>query len=157
MGFKLLRRVLYVLLSLLICSSVDAQETKQIRCDHPGELVALSNFVRTIDGWTISGDATNLRNEISGTPFIAADDKGKGIWWYFNAPSKFLGDKRSSYGYSIFFDLNQIKDGTPFFSDDILKISDGETTLVYNPDPDPVSNGWTSFRICFHESHPWDS
>ena len=65
-----------------------------------GEVIlAESDFMWDVDGWTTRGAAENFQH---GQKMIKASDTGPATW-YFVAPSKFLGAKRAAYGGKLSF------------------------------------------------------
>ena len=84
------------------------------RATAEGETVlAESDFLWDVDGWTTRGDAENFQH---GQRMIKASDTGPAIW-YFVAPSKFLGAKRAAYGGKLsfrhgFFEYNRYPDSS---------------------------------------------
>lgn len=62
-------------------------------------VLAESDFLWDVDGWTIRGAAENFQH---GQKMIKAADKGPDTW-YFVAPGKFLGAKRAAYGGKLSF------------------------------------------------------
>ena len=62
-------------------------------------VLAESDFLWDVDGWTTRGDAENFQH---GQRMIKAADAGPAMW-YFVAPSKFLGAKRAAYGGKLSF------------------------------------------------------
>ncbi len=62
-------------------------------------ILAESDFLWDVDGWTTRGAAENFQH---GQKMIKAADKGPDMW-YFVAPGKFLGAKRAAYGGKLSF------------------------------------------------------
>ena len=62
-------------------------------------VLAESDFLWDVDGWTTSGAAEGFQH---GQRMIKASDKGAETW-HFVAPAKFLGAKRAAYGGKLSF------------------------------------------------------
>lgn len=114
-----------------------------------GRPIASSTLAGSLDGWSTKGDAYELK---ANAGYISAKDKGDGVFWYFKAPAKYLGDKSNAYGCGLTFELNQLKEGGPTFQWEIVRISDGTTDLIHNNTK--PSGGWVAFTVPF-ESSAW--
>lgn len=117
-----------------------------------GHAIASSLFAGSLGGWALQGDGYDLKAKAD---YIFAKDRGKGDFWYFKAPAKYLGDKSGVYGYGMTFELNQLESGGPTFQWEIVRISDGTTDLIHNNAK--ASGGWVEFTVPFVESawiHP---
>jgi hypothetical protein len=77
-------------------------------------ILAESDFLWDVDGWTTRGAAENFQH---GQKMIKAADTGPDMW-YFVAPGKFLGAKRAAYGGKLsfrhgFFEYNRCLSSAP--------------------------------------------
>jgi hypothetical protein len=119
---------------------------------------AVSTFDSGDEGWLITGDSTAVTptyEATGGNPgsYISADDDVQGGVWYFNAPSKFLGDQSATYGGTLSFDLRQSASDNQFDAEDIRLIS-GTTKLVYKQTSNPATE-WTSYDVTLEASAGW--
>jgi len=72
----------------------------RVDCQASEETVlAESDFLWDVDGWTTRGSAENFQH---GQKMIKASDSGPDTW-FFVAPGKFLGAKRAAYGGKLSF------------------------------------------------------
>jgi len=67
--------------------------------DSEETVLAESDFLWDVDGWTTRGAAENFQH---GQKMIKASDAGP-VNWFFVAPGKFLGAKRAAYGGKLSF------------------------------------------------------
>ncbi len=122
--------------------------------------VVASTFDSDAEGWIISGDATSgvpTFLATGGNPggHIEADDSVSGGVWYFQAPSKFLGDLSGAYGELLRFDLKQTGSGSQFSSNDVILNGGGlELTLDTLANPLPVGE-WVSYSVRLDVSETW--
>lgn len=129
-----------------------AQDKNRSKTAAKRTVVASSYFSNGAGGWTITGDAEKFEAK---SGHIQASDLGKGDYWYFVAPKKFLGDKTSVYGGLLTFELNQLKGGSSTFHDQIVVLSDGTTRLTHRPSQSRPAVGWTRFRVGLDENAGW--
>lgn len=109
---------------------------------------------RTTDGATLSPLPTFVATGGNPGGFIRGVD-GDGSYWYWDAPGKFLGNRLSSYGRILSFDLRQHRTDSPAGErPDIILTGPGGTQLVYNTAPSPGSN-WTSYSVVLVETAGW--
>lgn len=122
--------------------------------------VVASTFDSGADGWIISGDATSgvpTFLPTGGNPggHIEADDSVSGGIWYFQAPSKFLGDFSGAYGELLQFDLKQTGSGSQISRDDVILNGGGiQLTLDTLANPLPVGE-WVSYSVRLDDSEAW--
>jgi hypothetical protein len=122
-----------------------------------GGALQSSGFNKDADGWTIVGDAQAQTAEpnYDGTlGLISAQDDVTGGTWYFQAPSKYLGDQSAAYGDYLEFDLQTTSVANPFDNYDVV-LSGGGKVLAFVTDSDPSTTGWTSYRISLTETSGW--
>lgn len=122
-----------------------------------------SGFTDDPDGWTIVGDAEGGSNvEASYSPFeglddsgyIYAEDKVTGGVWYFNAPSKYLGDRTDYYGGALSFWLIQdSRMRNQFNSKDVIIRGNGNEMAYYHEDFPGLD--WTSFTVPIEVAGGW--
>ncbi|MEP0547465.1 MAG: laminin B domain-containing protein [Rhodothermales bacterium] len=120
---------------LLAVPAVFAQD-----CDTP-QAAPVSTFDADVDCWTTFNDARDfVWVEEGGNPggHVEAQDRGTGVFWYWQAPGKFLGDKGAAYGDSLRFDLRLAPAGSVRSEDDVVLIAGDGTTLRYRFSEDVV-------------------
>jgi hypothetical protein len=149
--------------------------------DSSGTIVC-SDFLLGPDGWTIIGNkervsapiyepysrnnfinhyiyATDNHNHISTTNPIHRDK----ALWYFNAPSKMLGNMGIAYGGYISFtmsifagDLKQMNQGVNLVELECSRCGYNKgITLGYPMPPNPIKNNMASFKIELTETSIW--
>ena len=118
-----------------------------------------STFDTNLDGWSTTGDATDptwyAGDASSEGGYAQASDKGQSIYWYWSAPSKFLGNRGNAYGQNLRYRIWESDTGTPGDSgipDIILKSAD--TTLVLAMPEFPV-NTWVELSAALTETAGW--
>ena len=102
-------------------------------CDTP-QAAPASAFDADMDCWTTFNDARDfVWVGEGGNPggHVEAQDRGEGVFWYWQAPGKFLGDKAASYGDSLWFDLRLVPAGSVRNEDDVVLIAGDGTRLSY--------------------------
>ena len=100
-----------------------------------------SGFDADDEGWLVSGDATSATPDYmatGGNPggFLQADDTVSGGTWYWDAPSKFLGDLSGFVGETLSFDLAQSATSSQFNNSDVILDGNGQSlhfNTSYNP------------------------
>ncbi len=129
-----------------------------VACDTLDELLEAadapevsSTFDEDTEGWTVTGDAQGGSVEPSwidegGNPggYALAEDDGTGIYWYWLAPTEFLGDKSAYLGTHLSFDLTQT--GTDNDDEWDVVLAGADEVLVYDFQDAPGA-AWTSFVV----------
>ncbi|SMC36900.1 laminin B domain-containing protein [Moheibacter sediminis] len=125
-------------------------------------LLSAQNIVSTFDsddeGWLVAGDATSSMpqyNAEGGNPsgYISADDTAAGGVWVWSAPAKFLGDRSSSFGKNLSFDLAQSSMDSQFDDNDVLIVGENLTlalNLLNNPGIE-----WTNYSVKLDTNEDW--
>ena len=119
-----------------------------------------STFDIDDEGWKVSGDTTSsspnyFYSTSNANGYILANDQGLGGVWYFNAPSKFLGDQSGAFGQTLSFDLNQTGSGSQFNSRDVILNGGGlEIWLDAGDNPLPLGE-WISYSVSITEDSGW--
>jgi len=120
-----------------------------------------SRFEADADGWTITGDAQSERVEPDydgqgGNPdgLISATDDVTGGVWYFQAPSKYLGNASATYGKFLDFDLKTSAISSPFESFDVVLTGAG-MSLGFDATTRPTVDVWNSYAIGLDEAAGW--
>ncbi|MEQ8364085.1 MAG: gliding motility-associated C-terminal domain-containing protein [Cyclobacteriaceae bacterium] len=123
----------------------------------------VSSFDTNIDGWTAAGSLGDLVSHIpsGGNPggYISATPTWTGtigvfpVYFYFSAPTKFLGNFSSYYNGNITFDLRQGVLTTAVVRPEVI-LSDGITPLYYFPPTpfNPPTSGWTTYSVTLSAS-----
>jgi len=99
------------------------------------EVLAQSTFDTDSDGWVVKdlaypspgappvplGTFNPTYHGTGGNPggYLSLSDP-TGNTWFWNAPSKFLGNKQAAYGGTLSFDLAVTGAGTPFDEEDVI-------------------------------------
>ncbi|MGB1250988.1 MAG: laminin B domain-containing protein [Candidatus Promineifilaceae bacterium] len=116
-----------------------------------------SDFSEGADGWYGSGDAEKIPTYIAtgGNPggHLQLEDMTAGQLWYWNAPTKYLGDASSAYGHNLKFDLSQSHADRQIDGPDvILNASTMQLHFdtAYNP-----NTTWTSYTVPLMETTGW--
>jgi hypothetical protein len=130
-------------------------------------VIASSTFDTGADGWRTTGDiAPNPQRWLSagGNPggFIQADDILDGVFFYWQAPAKFLGNDSAGYGGKLRFDerqhFNLGERPNQAMGSNLILQGAGLTLVwststtpavgdVYNPPPFPTGGTWTTFNV----------
>jgi hypothetical protein len=122
-------------------------------------ILAASTFESDSDGWRVTkaGDQTvdPTYQSVGGHDggYIALTNPD-GIWSYWDAPDKFLGNIASAYGGTLHYELRDQGSGKPVEQDDVI-LTGGGLTLVYHTDQDPLSTEWTIYDVLLKESAGW--
>tara|TARA_R110000782_G_scaffold19140_4_gene52224 strand:+ start:17024 stop:17755 length:732 start_codon:yes stop_codon:yes gene_type:complete len=109
----------------------------------------VSTFDTDDEGWSTDKDARNFRWEgEGGNPGgnVAADDVGTGQYWRFDAPAPYLGDKSSSYGESISYDIRQLGTVGTVTNQPDVRLTGAGITLEYRFGVAPGGD-WSSFSV----------
>lgn len=120
-----------------------------------------STFDATNENWRASGDPTNTNafwEPSGGNPggYIRVVDDAVGGLWYFDAPTRYTGNKCDAYGKYLRWDqftsdtLNQFN---PIGTRDVV-LESGTLTLVYD-NPQNPGLAWTHFDVLLREDAGW--
>lgn len=118
----------------------------------------ISTFDTDDEGWLVAGDATsstpqyNVEGGNNGG-YISADDTAAGGVWFWSAPENFLGERSSSFGKTLSFDLAQSSVDSQFDDNDVLIVGENLTlalNLLNNPGIE-----WTSYSVKLDSSEDW--
>lgn len=120
-----------------------------------------STFDTSNEGWRASGDPTNtnaLWEPAGGNPggFARVVDASIGGLWYFDAPSKYTGNKCDAYGKYLRWDQftsdtnNQFN---PVATRDVV-LESGNLTLIFDNAQNPGLE-WTHYDILLREDAGW--
>jgi len=126
---------------------------------NPDNYPVESRFLQNQEGWTASGDGIMYYAPTGGNPgstgHIFIVDLTQGDNFYFNAPSKFLGNVSGAFNRLLTFDLawsetslSNYKDG-----DDVVLRGAGHTLVAMLPEVPGTS--WTPYAISLNEAGGW--
>jgi len=119
-----------------------------------------SDFSSTTEGWLLAGDSTTAQPTFvatGGNPGGMANgtDAVTGGTWYWQAPSKFLGNESAAYGYNLSYD-ERMRGSGPLFSDHDILLTGSSVTLYYDfigtSSLVPKDQIWTTYNIPLTES-----
>jgi len=121
--------------------------------------VIQSDFVTDAEGWLLAGDATtSIPSYVAagGNPggYLNGTDLTVGGVWFWQAPSKFLGDRSLSFGQTLSFDLRMRGSG-PLFEDSDVRLQGGGLDLHVDLSPVPQNVDWTSYSVALDETGDW--
>ncbi len=122
------------------------------------QTVIESLFEQSSEEWTVVGDAQGgsvqpARQTQGGNPgaYLSADDDATGGVWYWNAPSRFLGNQSGAYGLNLSFDLKQSATDSAFDSSDVILEGNNGMKLAYKLDRHPGTD-WTAYSVRLQET-----
>jgi hypothetical protein len=121
-------------------------------CDTVTEF-AISYFSDGQEGWSAFGDGTLTYESTGGNGggYLRMIDQEQDTSYFFDAPSKFLGDQSSAYGGILEFDIRIEGDGETFDTRAELTLVGAGITLHYNTSL-PTRSGWNGYTIRLDES-----
>jgi hypothetical protein len=124
-----------------------------------GVLVALpakanltSTFDSSAEGWNAvdpTGDYTSSWQSSGGNPggyLQGSESDPLGGTGYFYAPASWLGNWSAYAGGTISYDL-KVFDGTDYFNDLDVIISNGSSSVSWSSNVNPVGDGWVTFQV----------
>jgi hypothetical protein len=124
-----------------------------------GVLVALpakanltSTFDSSAEGWNAvdpTGDYTSSWQSSGGNPggyLQGSETDPLGGTGYFYAPASWLGNWSAYTGGTISYDL-KVFDGTDYFNDLDVIISNGSNSVSWSSNINPVGDGWVTFQV----------
>jgi hypothetical protein len=144
------RRVRLALLTAIACSLGPASAIAKVA-------TISSTFDADAEGWTIAGDGNGPTWVYSGDVgggYISSRDLGQGVYWYFRAPSRFLGNKSAAYGQTLTFLLKQSATDSQGSSEPDVILTGAGLTLVYDATPNPGTD-WTAYTIPLTGAAGW--
>jgi hypothetical protein len=121
---------------------------------------ARSTFDNNAEDWTVTGDSTSATPTYiagGGNPggYLTAMDSAVGGVWYWEAPTKFLGNKRGAYGYSLTYDLRMRGNGPLFDSSDVILDGAGISLQLVLTPPVPANLEWTTYSATLSAAADW--
>ena len=144
--------------AVLLLSSCRRQDPTGPGAD-PDRYPVESTFLQNAEDWTAVGDGVLYYSSTGGNPantgYIFIIDQTLGDNFYFNAPSRFLGNMSGAYGRLLTFDLvwsetslSDYKDG-----DDVVLRGAGHTLVAMLPEVPGTS--WTPYSIPLSVAGGW--
>lgn len=122
-------------------------------------ILAISRFDTDTDDWEVTkgGKRPTYAHSggfNSGGYISVTDEEGSYADWFYDAPSKFTGDKTEMYNGILRFALTLSSSKNEITStDDIILVGNDDMTLTFD-----ISNpgqGWTPYSILLNESAGW--
>lgn len=120
--------------------------------------VATSTFDENDEDWTVVGGALGPNYfPAGGNPggYISAVDQVTDIFWYWQAPSKFLGDVSAAHGHMLTFDLRQSNTSDQDTAQVDIFLEGASLTLTFDTSPNPGTD-WTAYTILMDETAGWE-
>jgi hypothetical protein len=118
-----------------------------------------SSFDMGAEGWFAvdqqTADYTASWQSTGGNPggFLQGTENiARGGTGYFIAPRKFLGNLSAYAGGTLTYDLKVI-DGSDYFSDVDVIISNGATSVSWTSNINPVGHGWVTFQVELNQAN----
>lgn len=116
-----------------------------------------AKFTDSVEDWGIFQDGTDIEHvpaDESSDGSICATDLGQGVYWYFDAPEEWLGERTDLYNGYITYTIRQLDTaGTESGYPDVMLVGD-ELTLQYEFGIKPFLT-WTSYRALLNEQGGW--
>jgi len=113
-----------------------------------------SDFSNDTDGWGTYADAQNFAHDEDGD-YIYADDVGTGEWWYFDAPSEFLGDKGSYYSGTLSYEMLMLSSFMSSHAEpEVVLVGDG-LTIEIDLGVVPNEKEWTTLSVSLSTDDVW--
>lgn len=118
-----------------------------------------STFDTGAEGWSAldqtGHDYTSSWQNTGGDPdgFLqGTETTPNGGTGYFIAPSKFLGNLSAYAGGNLTYDFKVIQ-GSDYFSDADVIISNGANSVSWTPNINPVGGGWVAFQVQLNQAN----
>src|ERR1700733_3470237 len=118
-----------------------------------------STFDTGAEGWSaldaVGHDYTASWQSSGGNPggFLQGiETDPNGGTGYFIAPGKFLGNLSAYAGGNLNYDFKVIQ-GTDYFSDGDVIISNGANSASWTPNINPVGDGWVTFQVQLNQAN----
>jgi hypothetical protein len=124
-----------------------------------GGIIAISDFSVEDEGWRLTGDSTSALPAYFSSGgntggFVRGQDSVVGGVWYWQAPSKFLGDDSAAYGEFLTYDLRMRGTG-PLFDDSDVILTGAGLSLHFDTSSVPQDGPWTSYTVLLSETAGW--
>lgn len=118
----------------------------------PAKANLTSTFDSGAEGWNAvdpTGDYTSTWEGSGGNPggyLRGSESDPLGGTGYFDAPASWLGNWSAYAGGTISYDL-KVFDGTDYFNDLDVIISNGSDSVSWSSNINPVGDGWVTFQV----------
>jgi hypothetical protein len=118
----------------------------------PAKANLTSTFDSSAEGWNAvdpTGDYTSTWQSSGGNPggyLRGSESDPLGGTGYFYAPTSWLGNWSAYAGGTISYDL-KVFDGTDYFNDLDVIISNGSDSVSWSSNINPVGDGWVTFQV----------
>jgi hypothetical protein len=126
---------------------------------NPDDYPIVSQFLQNAEGWTAVGDGILYHFPTGGNPsntgHIVIVDEALGDTYYFNAPSRFLGNVSGAYGRLLTFDLVWSETTVSHYLDDDDVILRGAGHTLVAAIPEVPGTTWTSYSIPLSVAGGW--
>ena len=122
----------------------------------PPLVIAESHFDKDTEGWTAApppSDGDLFYNAAAGNPggCLEMRDRGTGGVCYFQAPEKFLGNKRGSFR----IDYNVKRGGGTLFVAAEMKLIRGDRELQFSTSPPTTAGVWVNRSVTLEPGAGW--
>jgi len=118
-----------------------------------------STFDTSAEGWSaldaVGHDYTANWQSSGGNPggyLQGIETDPNGGTGYFIAPSNYLGNLSAYAGGTLTYDFKVIQ-GTDYYSDADVIISNGSNSVSWTPDINPVGQGWYTFQVQLNQAN----
>lgn len=118
----------------------------------PAKANLTSTFDSSAEGWNAidpTGDYTSSWQSAGGNPggyLQGSESDPLGGTGYFYAPASWLGNWSAYAGGTISYDL-KVFEGTDYFNDVDVIISNGSNSVSWSSNFNPVGDGWVTFHV----------
>jgi uncharacterized protein YjbI with pentapeptide repeats len=122
----------------------------------PFQIIA-STFDTDAEGWTIANDGNPAYFASGGNlgGYFRATDQGTGQYWYFRAPTKYLGDQSAFYGGELRYQLQKFFGVYNAAFPPWVVLAGGGQTLIYDASAQGApANAWTSYAVPLNADSP---
>lgn len=144
---RALRGIAILVLSVVLSGNVAAQIVSDFAVDNETWTAPLSTT-----GLTYSATGGNPNGYIQGTPFALVTGSGTLYFLFFNAPTKFLGNRNSYFDGTLRFDIQQTTTGPSIAAAEVIITNNAGISIYYYPSaPFQPSTGWTTFSLRLHD------
>lgn len=142
--------MLHTVLALLLSANAVAQTSSNFGTDDEGWIVKNNTTTHTT---TYVPSGGNPGGHVSVAPPTTGGTIPTSLFWYWEAPEKFFGDKDLSYGQLLKFDLIQSFAGTDNSASDVI-ISSAAGSIHFTL-PSKPGTSWTSYEMPLDITADW--
>jgi Laminin B (Domain IV) len=118
----------------------------------PAKADLISTFDSGAEGWNAidpTGDYTSTWQSAGGNPggyLLGSETDPLGGTGYFYAPASWLGDLSAYGGGVLSYDL-KVFEGSDYFNDLDVILSNGAQSVSWSSEVNPVGGGWVTFKV----------